>query len=80
MKKTILLFLSVLTFSSCQKDEELYQNCQCGIIVDDPITTCYTLAIRNECSGRVKSFCFDQNVWFNNYVGDRFCVSNAQPW
>ena len=80
-----MLFVSALTLASCEKDEELItpqntSNCTCGTIVNDEITNCYTLSIRNECSGVVKRFCFDQQVWFNNYVGDYVCVSNVQPW
>lgn len=53
----------------------------CGIITDDGIDgDCYWLEIRNECSNNYQSFCFDSDVWFNNYVGDNFCVLNVDPW
>ena len=87
MKKLIfILLIGIATLSSCEKDEDIVtppQNtstCTCGRIVDDEITSCYTLSIKNECSGTVKTFCFTQDVWFNNYVGDYFCVGNVQPW
>lgn len=85
MKKLFLTLLTVLaTLTSCEKDEEVIpqntSSCTCGTITDDEITNCYTLSVRNECSGNVKTFCFDQDVWFNNYVGNYFCISNVQPW
>ena len=73
---------------SCKKEEEepetqTNQQCNCGIIANDGIdsaTNCYWLEIRNECSGNKKKFCFDEDIWTNNYVGDRFCVSNVTSW
>lgn len=86
MKKTSLfagLIVGVLFLASCQKEEE---QCNCGTIANDGISTnadgsyCYWLEIRNDCSGNKKQFCFDQDVWSNNYVGDHFCVSNVTSW
>ena len=62
---------------SCKKDEP----CNCGTIANDGIDgTCYWLEIRNDCSGNKKKFCFDQDVWMNNQVGDNFCVTNQGEW
>ncbi|MFM9423133.1 MAG: hypothetical protein RIR06_1594 [Bacteroidota bacterium] len=73
----ILALAMILGVSSCTKDEP----CNCGTIANDGIDgSCYWLEIRNECSGNKKKFCFDQDVWMNNYVGDRFCVSNQNSW
>jgi hypothetical protein len=86
MKKVLFTVLSVLFIflSSCKKEEpESTEQCNCGVIANDGIdsaTNCYWLEIRNECSGNKKKFCFDQDVWTNNYVGDRFCVSNVTSW
>lgn len=58
-------------------------NCSCGYITSDGIdsqTNCYWLEIENDCSGNRKKFCFDYNIWFNNYVGDHFCVTNVSSW
>lgn len=86
--KKILLFLSIsLIAFGCKKEEEeeleSNEQCNCGIIANDGIdstTNCNWLEIRNECSGNLKKFCFDEDVWMNNYVGDRFCVSNVSSW
>ncbi len=62
------------------------KNCNCGTIANDGIDTnpdgssCYWLEIRSECSGNKKKFCFDQDVWMNNYVGSNFCVTNQPGW
>lgn len=93
MKTKILsvCLCAVILFTGCNKDEEEQSNvsgtngqqCNCGIIANDGIdsaTNCYWLEIRNECSGNKKKFCFDQDVWTNNYVGDRFCVTNVTSW
>lgn len=90
MKKilfTILVSLLIL-LPSCKKEEEEKpvednRQCNCGTIANDGIdsaTNCYWLEIRNECSGNKKKFCFDEDIWMNNYVGDRFCVSNVTSW
>ena len=81
MKKIILIMAIIaLSFTSCRK-EDLCSQTNCGVIVDDGITAgCNWLDIRNNCSGNVKRFCFDTNTWFNNYVGDDFCVTNESGW
>jgi hypothetical protein len=79
MKKTFWLILfAALTFAGCKKD----CTSTCGLIVDDEILAngCYSLSIKNDCSGNTKTFCFDSNTWFTAYVGDNFCVTNAAPW
>lgn len=79
MKKT-MMFIGVMAMVlfSCKKDEE---QCNCGIIANDGIDNgCYWLEIRNDCSGNKKKFCFDEDVWTNNYVGDPFCVTNEPGW
>jgi hypothetical protein len=89
MKKVLFTILAALflCLSSCDKEElepeKPAQQCNCGTIANDGIdsaTNCYWLEIRNECSGNKKKFCFDQDVWTNNFVGDRFCVSNVTSW
>ena len=79
MKKT-MMFMAVIAMLllSCKKEEE---QCNCGTIANDGIDNgCYWLEIRNDCSGNKKKFCFDEDVWQSNYVGDPFCVSNVEPW
>ena len=84
MKKLILIVsVLFLTVTSCTKDPITPTTCQssCGIIVNDGIdNNCYWLQIQNDCSGNYKTFCFDQNVWMNSYVGESFCVTNEPAW
>jgi len=80
MKKLLVILAVLFIAASCKKE------CNCGKIVNDEITfdnagnTCYSLSIKNSCSGNVKTFCFDYNTWFDNHVGDDFCVTNEQSW
>jgi len=81
MKKILYILCVVsLIFASCEKEEE--QVCNCGEITADDILAndCYSFTIRNDCSGNYETFCFDYDVWFNNYVGDDFCVTNVDSW
>jgi hypothetical protein len=80
MKKLLVILAVVFIAVSCKKE------CNCGKIVNDEITfdnagnACYSLSIKNSCSDNVKTFCFDQSTWFDNQVGDNFCVTNEQSW
>jgi hypothetical protein len=89
MKKAMLASALILTLfgSGCKKEDpsenSQSQPCNCGVITSDGIdsqTDCYWLEIENDCSGHRKKFCFSYDVWFNNYVGDRFCVTNVTSW
>ena len=79
MKKYLYLFTFIsitLVLSSCEKEE-----CNCGVITDDEILgDCYSLTIRNDCSDNYETFCFDYDVWLDNYVGGEFCVENVDSW
>jgi hypothetical protein len=91
-KISIFLFAVALSFTNCKKEEEDNNSsvssnnntsCNCGTIANDGIdiaTNCYWLEIRNECSGNKQKFCFDEDIWMNNHVGDRFCVTNVSSW
>ena len=71
-----LILTSSLLFSSCSKEED----CTCGEITNDGIENdCYYLQIRNDCTGNYKTFCFDQSVWMDAYVGSDFCVT-GETW
>jgi hypothetical protein len=79
MKKLIMIFMLAIGLVSCSKEED--KQCNCGTIANDGITgTCYWLEIRNDCTGNKKTFCFDQDVWMNAYVGSNFCVTNQGQW
>lgn len=78
MKKLMIVFAIATMFTSCTKEEE---QCNCGTISNDGINgSCYWLEIRNDCSGNKKTFCFDQDVWMDAYVGSHFCVTNQGQW
>jgi hypothetical protein len=79
MKK--LLFIGLVALSSCKKEEF----CNCGTITNDNVNSTpnglvYTLSIKNSCSGNTQTFIFDQQTWFDNQVGDDFCVYNVDSW
>ena len=82
MKKLIIaIALFSATLTSCKKEDITCEPTSCGAIVNDGITNgCYWLEIENDCSGNKKKFCFDQDIWTNNFVGDRFCVTNVTSW
>ena len=77
MKNLLLILLISILLISCEKED-----CSCGVITNDEIleNNCYSLTIRNDCSANKKTFCFDFDVWFNNSVGDDFCVTNEDSW
>lgn len=81
MKKIIAIIVLSFVLSSCGSEE-----CNCGTIANDGIdtnpdgSTCYWLEIRSDCTGNKKKFCFDQDIWMSNYVGDNFCVTNETGW
>lgn len=79
MKKLMMIIMLAIGLVSCNKEED--KQCNCGTIANDGITgTCYWLEITNDCTGNKKTFCFDQNVWMDAYVGSNFCVSNQGQW
>lgn len=79
MKKLMMIIMLAIGLVSCNKEED--KKCNCGTIANDGINgSCYWLEIRNDCSGNKKTFCFDQSVWMNAYVGSNFCVTNQGQW
>jgi hypothetical protein len=79
MKKTLCIagLASVLTLMGCEKE----CTSTCGTIANDGIDGgCYWLEIRNSCSGNKKVFCVDEDIWWDSYVGDQFCITNTTPW
>ncbi len=78
MKKLFYILLATIIFSACEKEE----NCNCGVITNDEIldNDCYSLTIRNDCSNNYETWCFDYDIWFDNAVGDDFCVTNVDSW
>lgn len=76
MKKVIFsLALASVLLTSCKKDEI----CNCGTIMsDDPAY--YSVSIKNDCSGNVKTFYLSQNDWMSAYVGSNYCITNTTSW
>ena len=78
MKRLLVFVFAVTLLGSCTKEP---QDCHCGTIINDGIDNgCYWLEIESQCSGNSQTFCFDQSVWMNNYVGDQFCVEGVPDW
>lgn len=86
--RKILILVMFVSFLSCKKEENEpnhsgNSNCTCGVITDDGydvLTDCFWLEVRNDCTDNKKRFCFDQDVWMSNFVGDPFCVYGVDPW
>lgn len=85
-KLSILLFVSLLTLSSCEKDEESTTpnqtedpHCKCGYIIDVDISFGRPTDIRvvNYCSNRVKTFKV-QEPMIGNHIGREYCSN--QSW
>ncbi len=83
-----ILFLLCLSFFivSCEKEEECDSNC--GIVVSDDFSDAclgytdlgYALAVQNECTDNIQTFCVSEYDWNNVYVGDYECVENQGTW
>jgi len=78
--KKLSIIIAGLFLMACERTE-IPQDCSCGTIANDGIENgCYYLEIRNDCTGNKKKFCFDQDIWQSNFVGDPFCVTNQNEW
>lgn len=88
-----ILFGLLILFglSSCYKEDPVEPkygnpsttpiNCNCGIIIDDPIiSSAYYLTVNNNCTGNTQTFSVSYSVWLNGYVGEDICFSNIQSW
>lgn len=76
MKKLLFLGLVFVVFS-CKKEET--KPCNCGRIVSDDVST-YSITIRNDCSGNLKTFNLYEGDWMNAYVGSDYCITNETSW
>jgi hypothetical protein len=78
LKKVVAVILMSASLFSCDKED-----CTCGeivadhIVYDDNGTAFYSLTIENDCTGNQEAFFYDFDTWFNNHVGDNFCVPNT---
>lgn len=76
MKNLLLVSMLVLGLISCKKDD-----CNCGIITDDDLTSRdYLLEVRNECTGNKEWFDVDYDIWLHGHIGDEQCFTNQSNW
>jgi hypothetical protein len=76
MKKVIFSIAVLFTaLTSCKKDEI----CNCGTIVSDNPAS-YSVDIKNDCSGNVKTWYLSEGDWMSAYVGTNYCITNTTSW
>ena len=74
----IISFGTLMTISSCNKDEE---SCDCGTVTDYGYDGWnYWVSVRNECSGNVEYFSMDYYDWLDTWPGDIVCASDGDSW
>jgi hypothetical protein len=82
MKKIIIL-ITIVTAGftySCKKDNPAPNKpCNCGIIQSDNVSN-YSVDIKNDCSGNVKTWTLSQSDWMTAYVGSHYCITNTTSW
>ena len=76
--KKLLLFVTVALLSTACKKEEI-KPCNCGAIISDDASN-YSVDIKNDCSGNVKTWILSPNDWMSAYVGTNYCITNATSW
>jgi hypothetical protein len=76
--KKVIFYLAVATalFSSCKKETK---PCNCGTVMSDNAFN-YSVDIKNECSGNVKTWVLSPNDWMNAHVGSHYCITNTTSW
>jgi hypothetical protein len=80
MKKTILVLGIIALGISCKKDNpQPNKPCNCGIIQSDDVSN-YSVDIKNDCSGNVKTWTLSQSDWMTAYVGTHYCITNTTSW
>jgi hypothetical protein len=81
MKKVIFsLAVSTAILSSCKKDEiQPTKTCNCGLVVSDNASN-FSVNIKNECSGNIKTWYLSESDWMKAYVGSNFCITNTKSW
>jgi len=78
MKKLIFSVAVLFTaLVSCKKEEPT--PCNCGAIISDNASD-YSVDIKNDCSGNVKTWVLSQNDWMSAYVGSNYCITNTTSW
>jgi hypothetical protein len=81
--KKIILIITIVTAGftySCKKDNPTPSKpCNCGIIQSDNVSN-YSVDIKNDCSGNVKTWTLSQSDWMTAYVGSHYCITNTTSW
>jgi len=78
MKKVIFCMAVATAFlSSCKKED--VTPCNCGTILSDNASN-YSVDIKNDCSGNVKTWVLSPNDWMTAYVGTNYCITNTTSW
>jgi hypothetical protein len=82
MKKIIILITIVtagFTYSCKKNNPTPNKPCNCGIIQSDNVSN-YSVDIKNDCSGNVKTWTLSQSDWMTAYVGTHYCITNTTSW
>lgn len=80
--KYITFLVLILVLFSCKKEKDT--PCNCGEVMSTDIATQqgfqYTISVKNECSGSIKTFYVTRNEWISVYQGDTYCANNISSW
>ena len=82
MIKIVLSAIIGLTIlSSCNKEEEIEEGCECGTIISDRISssggyTYYYSTFRRDCDNTTQELQVTQQSYLNYHVGDYTCFEN----
>jgi hypothetical protein len=77
MKRVILIIAVSLSIFSCKKEKPT--PCNCGAILSDNAAD-YSVDIKNDCSGNIKTWVLTPDDWMTAYVGTNFCITNTTSW
>ncbi len=71
----------MLIFTACEKPVEESEQCNCGTILNDNVDNdSYSVDIKNDCTGNVKTFYLTEGDWMSAYVGENYCITNVTSW
>lgn len=80
MKKLTIIIAVALLSTACKKEESTPSTpCNCGAIVSDNAAN-YSVDIKNDCSGNVKTWVLAPEDWATAYVGTNYCITNTTSW
>jgi len=80
MRKLLSIVILSVGLMGCKKEEVTPNNtCNCGMIMNDSASN-YSVDIKNDCSGNVKTFYLSEADWMTAYVGTNYCITNVANW